>query len=374
MIGATQMPGAQMFQPAPAHSFAPQVMMPAAPQVMMQQPMQAMPMGASYAPPMAMQMPQQPIYPTYGAPQQSASFLPPMMMPGMQQVGAPQAAPGVRISAPQQVAPAQHVASVASVQGGERVRLKGIAQNSPYYGKTFIVEVPNVGNGQARVKLEGTETSMVMSPAFLESAHAPMAEPANFPQVAGHNPAWLNDNMQAQSAKADGLGNQLQAGDHVQLRGKSQYTGCAMTVEAIDCGDGRVRVTLQKPDGSMSRMAFDPQHLERVGGTTIVTHVVSPQTVMAQEQMQPAQMVEYAAPQVQYVQQEQQVQYVQQEQQVQYVQQEQQVQYVQQEQQVQYMQQMTDPAGAQVQQGQPGFGNAFNGQFTAADERAAGFA
>merc|ERR1712190_340578 len=112
------------------------------------------------------------------------------MVPGLA-VGPPQAAPGVRISAPQPVGVPQVTSVVGVRAAGERVRLKGIAQNSPYYGKTFIVEVPNLGNGQARVKLEGTETSMVMAPTFLESANTPLAEPfANVPHVAGHNPAW----------------------------------------------------------------------------------------------------------------------------------------------------------------------------------------
>merc|ERR1712203_1194305 len=85
--------------------------------------------------------------------------------------------------------------------------------------------------------------------------------------------------QQMQSPKVDGNGLQLQVGDAVQLRGKSQYMGSVMTVESIDVGDGRVRVAMQKPDGTTSRMAFDPSHIEKVGGVTVVQQ---PQIVQAE--------------------------------------------------------------------------------------------
>jgi hypothetical protein len=62
----------------------------------------------------------------------------------------------------------------------------------------------------------------------------------------------------------DGNGNQLQAGDVVKLRGKSQYEGQFFSIESTDVGDGRVRVCLQLSATAVTRMAFDPQHLEKV--------------------------------------------------------------------------------------------------------------
>jgi len=189
---------------------------------------------------------------------------------------------------------------VCGFQPGERVRLKGLSQGAPYFGQTFVVDTPNCGNGQARVKLEGSETVMIMAPQYLESASATSADASSVHgQAIGHTPAWLAQASQSQlqpqpqqqQQAVDGNGNVLQVGDLVRLRGKSQYDGQVFTLEATDVGDGRVRISLQLSETAVTRMAFDPAHLE----LATVTSAPMPQVLHGE---QPP--LQTAAPQVVY--------------------------------------------------------------------------
>lgn len=167
-----------------------------------------------------------------------------------------------------------------SLRPGERVRMKGIAQGSPYFGKTFIVEAHEFGSGSVRIKLEGTDTVMVMSPTYLEPADgaAPVDPSTVHGQAVGHTPAWLMQDSagQTQRAATDGAGQTLQPGDLVQLRGQSQYNGKVFTVESTDVGDGRVRVNFQISENAVSRMAFDPSHLELVSSAAAPAYAMAP--------------------------------------------------------------------------------------------------
>jgi len=128
------------------------------------------------------------------------------------------------------------------------------------------VEAPNIGNGQARIKLEDGDIRMMMNPAYLEPAHVPMSDASAPAGPVGHTPQWLQSSAKDVSTALDALGNQLQPGDKVKLRSKSQYDDKTFTVEATDVGDGtgRVRVCLQVGEKATSRMAFESTWLERV--------------------------------------------------------------------------------------------------------------
>lgn len=180
--------------------------------------------------------------------------------------------------------------------------MKGLSQGTPYFGQVFTVETPNVGNGQARVKAQNSDTVMIMSAAYLEPADAaaPVDAAAMHGQAVGHTPQWLaqdasTNGAQTQRATADGAENDLQAGDLVRLKGQSQYSGQVFTVESADVGDGRVRVSLQLSETSVSRMAFDPSFLERV---EVEEQGQQPQAVAAVESQHQVvqQVVEYTMP------------------------------------------------------------------------------
>jgi len=235
-----------------------------------------------------------------------------------------------------------------------------------------------MGGNQARLFEEGNENRvMIMSVTYLEPAVGAALDPtASHGQVLGHTPQWLaqESNIETQESKgipADGLGNALQVGDLVCLKGQSQYTGQVFTVEATDVGDGRVRVSLQLSETAVSRMAFDPAHLELVteeGQQGASQAVEAAQAVEYQQepQYQQQEFVQGAPQVVEYQQQQlapQQVEYEQQQfapqQVVQYQQQQvapQQVEYEQQQfapqQVVEYEQQQFAPQQVQYQQQQ----------------------
>jgi len=292
------------------------------------------PAPASYVPPMVQQMPQvlqglppqaqphvlhggaqpallQAMPPQMAAPAAAVSYLPPGV-----QAGAP-GMPGIPGAVQLAQLPAGHQVmqtlvhkpvpappgQMCGFQPGDRVRMKGLSQGAPYFGQIFIVETPNCGNGQARVKLEGSETVMIMSPSYLESAQgaAPVDPSAAHGQAIGHTPAWLAQDASAglqqqpqqlqhqqqpqqPQPAMDGNGNVLQVGDLVRLRGKSQYDGQVFTVESADVGDGRVRISLQLSETSVTRMAFDPAHLE----LATVSSVPAQQVLSGEQYQQPA--------------------------------------------------------------------------------------
>lgn len=195
--------------------------------------------------------------------------------------------------------------------------MKGLTQGSPYFGKVFVVD-SQTGTGQVRVKVEGVEnTVMIMPAAYLEPAVGAAVDlTAAHGQAVGHTPQWLAQEARAEDAAeaqpaADALGNVLQAGDLVRLKGRSQYDGQVFTVESTDVGDGRVRVSLQLSETAVSRMAFDPAHLELV---TVdeqgVPQEASPQAApqAAEQEAQTMQVVQ-GAPQVVQVPQQQFVEY-----------------------------------------------------------------
>lgn len=150
--------------------------------------------------------------------------------------------------------------------------MKGLSQDSNLFGQVFVVE-STFGDNQVRAKLEGSETVMVLQPSYIElfDGSSPVDPSACHGQAMGPSPAWLQDGdkdaaaeTQPEKTVLDGNGNVLQVGSLVQLRGRSNYDGKVLTVESTDVGDGRVRVTLQLADNAVSRMAFDPAHLELV--------------------------------------------------------------------------------------------------------------
>mmetsp|Transcript_6497 Transcript_6497/g.13310 ORF Transcript_6497/g.13310 Transcript_6497/m.13310 type:complete len:286 (+) Transcript_6497:37-894(+) len=186
--------------------------------------------------------------PQYAPGMQSASYTPQMSPAGAQGI----------VHAPIRVQ-----AQVQPFPPGARVRLKGVADNSPYVGQVFVVtNDPPDGSGQVRVQLEnaGPGMAMLLGPHMLESANvAPAPQPGPAPPPA----AWLEGGA-AESP------NGLRVGDQVALRGQAanrQYDGKPMIVEAADVGDGtgRVRVVVQH-ETHVSRLALDPMHLELVPG------------------------------------------------------------------------------------------------------------
>jgi len=272
----------------------------------------------------------------------SVQQLPPQAQQVLQQAAPGQQVVGTTVHQPVQAAPAQ--VTQAGVRPGERVRMKGISQGSPYFDKVFIIESLMAGN-QARLYEEGNENRvMIMSVTYLEPAVGTALDPtASHGQVLGHTPQWLAQEASAEVAQtqgagpSDGHGHTLQVGDHVCLKGQSQYTGQVFTVEATDVGDGRVRVSLQLSETAVSRMAFDPAHLD------LVTY---------DEQQGAFQVVEEAAQSIEYqYQQEGAVQGAPQA--VEYQQQPQVVEYQQQQQQPQMVQLPPQQAQPQAQQ-QPG--------------------
>mmetsp|Transcript_82081 Transcript_82081/g.266013 ORF Transcript_82081/g.266013 Transcript_82081/m.266013 type:complete len:394 (+) Transcript_82081:46-1227(+) len=195
----------------------------------------------SYVPPMAAGAPGGMM--TARSPAQNFSY-----MPGAAGAGTTVHAP-VRVAAlPQPFPP------------GARVRMKGVAANSPFAGSVLVVTSEPDRSGQLRLQPEGAGpgTALLLSPAMLESADtAPAPQPAPAPPPV----AWLEGGC------AEGQSG-LRPGDQVRLRGQAanrQYEGKALIVEAADVGDGtgRVRVVVQH-ETHVSRLALDPAHLELV--------------------------------------------------------------------------------------------------------------
>eukprot|EP00932_Pfiesteria_piscicida_P018132 SRR837773.5000.p1 GENE.SRR837773.5000~~SRR837773.5000.p1 ORF type:complete len:596 (-),score=40.88 SRR837773.5000:119-1645(-) len=170
-------------------------------------------------------------------------------------------------------------------QIGDRVRMKGISEGTQYYGKCFVVLA--LEGGQCRIKLEDSETMVIMPSTFLEPFDAPAAaDPSETNgKVVGPSPSWLTEDAaatgQSQRAATDAGGRALQPGDLVRLVGKSLYEGKVYTVESADCGDGRVRVSCQLEGNAVSRMAFDPAILELVSAASPTSAGAAPVSPVA---------------------------------------------------------------------------------------------
>mmetsp|Transcript_127401 Transcript_127401/g.354642 ORF Transcript_127401/g.354642 Transcript_127401/m.354642 type:complete len:309 (+) Transcript_127401:44-970(+) len=168
----------------------------------------------------------------------------------------PQFAPGAMLHTPVRVP-----AVMQPFPPGVRVRLKGVAADSPFAGKVLVVTSdPPDGSGQVRVQLEGGGggTAILINPALLEDADCPPP-----PQLAPASPpaAWLEGGVAVGQ-------NGLRAGDQVRLKGQAantQYNDKVLIVEAADVGDGtgRVRLVVQH-ETHVARLAIDPLHLELV--------------------------------------------------------------------------------------------------------------
>lgn len=254
--GSAVAPGMGYAPVAQGPSFLPP-MQPEAAMATARAPMMMMPQqggaGGAYAQSYAPVMQGAPV-PQPGPCMQSASYMPQMGGPGMQGL----------VHAPRRVE-----AHYQPFPPGSRVRLKGVAENSPFAGRVLVVASEPDVSGQVRVQLEdggGPSTALLLGPQLLESAD--VAPPPQAPVVAASPAAWL------EGGAAVGQSG-LKVGDQVRFRGQTankQYEGKVLTVEAADVGDGsgRVRVVVQH-ETHVSRLAIDPNHLELVadGGQVV---------------------------------------------------------------------------------------------------------
>lgn len=219
----------------------------------------------SYVPPQTQGMMQQ--LPTqYGCPPANYGYMGPgdpagmVQRPSLSYTPPPNAQMSVNTYQPVPQMPAQ---PTWTFPPGSRVRLKGVTEgSSPYAGVPLVVSgQPPDHCGRIRVEVDGTggAQALLIAPGLLEPADMPQQQ--QFPAPAPCPATWLEGgHAVAQSGFA--------VGDQVQLRGvaaNSAYHGKLLTVEAADVGDGtgRVRVVIQH-DTHVSRLAFDPSHLELV--------------------------------------------------------------------------------------------------------------
>eukprot|EP00405_Crypthecodinium_cohnii_P045362 CAMPEP_0206585136 /NCGR_PEP_ID=MMETSP0325_2-20121206/36221_1 /ASSEMBLY_ACC=CAM_ASM_000347 /TAXON_ID=2866 /ORGANISM="Crypthecodinium cohnii, Strain Seligo" /LENGTH=441 /DNA_ID=CAMNT_0054092593 /DNA_START=106 /DNA_END=1431 /DNA_ORIENTATION=+ len=243
----------------------------------------SMPLPFQQMPAPHLQPPPQP----FGAPGGPAAPVPSQMVGGFQP-GMPLGSTGLWPGAPAptqsvQMGPGQVATTVhqpvpaprshpSNFRPGDQVRMKGISSSSPYFGKVFLVESNEYGSGTIKIKAPGSETLMIMPPSYLELAEGPPVDPAAavMSQVSGPSPTWLTRDTTGPGQDAggkDGTGRGLKVGDWVRLRSQSNYDGRVFTVESGDVGDGRVRIVLQLGQGTTSRMAIEPEHLELVAST-----------------------------------------------------------------------------------------------------------